>query len=257
MNPLLNLKTTIRFLRNSMSCSPLRGGLFLIALGLACFGLLPEARAVCQEGCSGSNTFLGEDALILNTGYNNTASGYQALLGNTTGYDNTATGSDAVAGNNGNYNTATGYLAMSGVSISVESIGFNNTATGAYALKNIFNGQNNTATGYAAMQGSEANLGSSGNNNTASGAFALFSNTTGSENTAMGVEALSSNTTAGNNVAVGFDALTFNTEGSANTATGVDALWVKLVLVTKGDRFQRQDRLAGPVHRLDCIFETR
>src|SRR5207253_253439 len=163
MNPLLNLKTTIRFLRNSMSCSPLRGGLFLIALGLACFGLLPEARAVCQEGCSGSNTFLGEDALILNTGYNNTASGYQALLGNTTGYDNTATGADALA----------------------------------------------------------------------------------------------SNTTAGNNVAVGSDALTFNTEGSANTATGVDALWVKLVLVTKGDRFQRQDRLAGPVHRLDCIFETR
>jgi len=154
-----------------MSCSPLRGGLFLIALGLARFGLLPEARAVCQEGCSGSNTFLGEDALILNTGYNNTASGYQALLGNTTGYDNTATGSDALASNNGNYNTATGYLAMSGVSISVESIGFNNTATGAYALKNIFNGQNNTATGYAAMQGSEANLGSSGNNNTASGAL--------------------------------------------------------------------------------------
>ena len=50
----------------------------LIPFVLTCFALSPHAGAVCQEGCdtSNGNTFLGDDALILNTtGTGNTASG--------------------------------------------------------------------------------------------------------------------------------------------------------------------------------------
>jgi hypothetical protein len=41
----------------------------LIALTLGCFGLSPQARAVCQEGCDtdNNNTVLGDDALVNNT----------------------------------------------------------------------------------------------------------------------------------------------------------------------------------------------
>jgi hypothetical protein len=54
----------------------------LIALTLGCFGLSPQARAVCQQGCNVllGNTFLGDDALFSNTtGFSNTATGGQAL----------------------------------------------------------------------------------------------------------------------------------------------------------------------------------
>jgi hypothetical protein len=43
----------------------------LIALTLGCFGLSPQARAVCQEGCF-QNTVLGDDALLNNLGSANT-----------------------------------------------------------------------------------------------------------------------------------------------------------------------------------------
>jgi hypothetical protein len=41
----------------------------LIALTLGSFGLSPQARAVCQEGCDldNNNTVLGDDALVNNT----------------------------------------------------------------------------------------------------------------------------------------------------------------------------------------------
>ena len=40
----------------------------LIALMLGCFGLSPQARAVCQEGClTNNNTVLGDNALLNNT----------------------------------------------------------------------------------------------------------------------------------------------------------------------------------------------
>jgi uncharacterized coiled-coil protein SlyX len=88
------MKTTTLPLRNLMNRPPLRAFLF-IPFVLACFALSPQARAVCQEGCdlSNGNTFLGDDALILNTtGVDNTAIGSQALLSNTIGSQNTATG---------------------------------------------------------------------------------------------------------------------------------------------------------------------
>ena len=65
----------------------------LLILGLVCFALPRDARAVCQQGCdtSNGNTFLGDDALVNNTtGSANTAVGAAALSLNTIGEHNTA-----------------------------------------------------------------------------------------------------------------------------------------------------------------------
>jgi hypothetical protein len=103
------MKTTTLRLRNSMKRWPLRAS-FLIALALGWLALSPQARAICQDGCdlSNSNTFLGDDALILNTtGSANTAIGASALYSNTTGNFNTATGALALYSNtDGSQNTA-------------------------------------------------------------------------------------------------------------------------------------------------------
>src|SRR5713226_7753627 len=93
-------------LRKSISRSPLRLGLLLIPLALACFALSPTARAVSPApdgGYPGQNTAEGDDALFsLTSGGDNTAVGFSALFNNTTGYFNTAVGDQAL------YNDATG-----------------------------------------------------------------------------------------------------------------------------------------------------
>src|SRR6266700_6101426 len=96
----------------------------LIALTLAYFALSPQARAVCQEGClTNQNTVLGDDALLNNTGANNTAVGFDALLNNTTGFFNTAVGANALNANTvGIENTALGNQALF-----FNTTGFNNT----------------------------------------------------------------------------------------------------------------------------------
>jgi uncharacterized coiled-coil protein SlyX len=166
-----------------------------IALTLGCFGLSPQARAVCQEGClTNSNTALGEDALINNTtGDTNTAIGSGALTSNTTGNNNTATGVFALASNTtGNFNTAIGYIALD-----VNSTGSGNTATGYAALNNNNSGSNNTATGYYALVSSQ------GSNNTATGNSALLSNITGSNNIALGFQAGINHAFGSNNIYIG------------------------------------------------------
>src|SRR5262249_50161393 len=99
------------------ACAPCwsRGILIiLLGLGIAGIGLVPSARATCQEGCLiNFNTALGEDALNVNSGGDNTAIGYTALLANTTGSDNTAIGTNALEHNTtGSGNTATGVNAL-------------------------------------------------------------------------------------------------------------------------------------------------
>jgi len=83
----------------------------LLILGLVCFALPRDARAVCQQGCdtSNGNTFLGDDALVNNTtGSANTAVGAAALSLNTIGEHNTAIGINALQNNTtGTDNTAT------------------------------------------------------------------------------------------------------------------------------------------------------
>jgi hypothetical protein len=132
--------------RKSIKGSPLWRGLFLIALALACFALAPQARAICQEGCSADNTFLGEDALLNNVSNENTAVGYHALFNNIGGSFNTATGTQALENNTGgSQNTAVGVIALLS-----NTTGSNNTAIGFDALSNDATGSNNIALGYTA-----------------------------------------------------------------------------------------------------------
>src|SRR5439155_1652640 len=138
-----HMKTTTLPLRNLMNRSPSRAFL-LIPFVLAWLAISPQARAVCQEGClTNQNTVLGDDALLNNTGVNNTAIGFEALFSNTTGGGNTATGSDALYSNTtGNYNTASGQG-----SLLSNTTGRNNTADGQNALHNNTTGSFNMALG--------------------------------------------------------------------------------------------------------------
>src|SRR5262245_20903479 len=119
------MKTTTLQLKNSVNRS--RARLAVLLIPLACFALSPQARAVCQEGCfSNQSTALGEDALISNSGINNTAIGFNALFSNTTGLANTGTGFGALFHNTtGTFNTATGNSALNS-----NTTGHDNTATG-------------------------------------------------------------------------------------------------------------------------------
>src|SRR5215216_1193749 len=107
------MDTTTSCTTNSMNRSFRHCGavtFLLISLALAWFALVPQARAVCREGCdlSNGNTFLGDDALIQDTtGLDNTAIGFNALFSNTTGSYNTATGFQTLINNTtGTFNTA-------------------------------------------------------------------------------------------------------------------------------------------------------
>ncbi len=132
-------------------------------------------------GSVAENTASGYQALYSNTsGWYNTANGYRALIANTTGYLNTANGSSALQTN---------------------TTGFTNTANGSFAL--FYNTE--------------------GNSNTANGYQALFNNTTGNENNAFGVDALYANTIGNQNAAYGNGALIGNITGSHNTAIGFSA----------------------------------
>jgi hypothetical protein len=163
-------------------------------LALACFALSPSAQAVCQNGCSDSNAFLGEDALVNNsTGALNTAVGFRALLSNTDGSTNTATGANALISNTtGNDNTATGLDALAS-----NTTGNFNTAAGEAALGGNLTGQNNTAIGYSALSSSR-----SGRANTAIGDDAL-ANASGSSNIALGAGAGVRLTAGSNNIYIG------------------------------------------------------
>jgi hypothetical protein len=130
-----------------------------------------------------------------------------------TGYQNTASGYFALHSNTtGNSNTASGYAALNS-----NTTGNSNTASGSGALQNN-NGFDNTASGASALVDN-----TTGNSNTASGSGALNKNTTGYSNTASGYAALLSNTTGFNNTASGQGALYYNTTGTGNTAVGYGA----------------------------------
>jgi hypothetical protein len=148
-------------------------------LALSWFALVPQARAVCQEGCdlSNGNTFLGDDALTLDTtGLDNTAIGFNALLSNSTGSYNTATGFQTLLNNTiGTFNTATGRDALNG-----NTTGGSNTAVGVEALISNTTGSSNTAIGVVAL------LNNNGDNNIAVGANAGINLTTGSNNIHIG-----------------------------------------------------------------------
>jgi Chaperone of endosialidase len=179
VNPLMQLKQTT--------------SVFLVAFGLACFALLPQAQAVVPApdgGYPGGNTAEGQSALFsLTTGGYNTAIGYFSMRSNTTNSFNTAVGAGALFANTGR----------------------GNTAAGAGALLSNTTGVFNTATGELSLLSNTV-----GGGNTAVGDSALFAATGGSSNTAVGESALVALTTGNGNVAVGDTAGIFVT-----TANGV------------------------------------
>jgi uncharacterized coiled-coil protein SlyX len=194
----------------------------LIALTLACFGLSPQARAVCRQGCDfiHANAFLGDDALGSNTsGSGNTAIGFEVLQSNTTGFFNTANGSQALQHN---------------------TTGFSNTANGVAALLNNTTGNDNTATGAGALVSN-----TTGSFNTANGISALSSNTTGFNNTANGWYALQM-TTGSNNIAVGAEAGINLTTGNNNIDIGNAGVAAESKTIRIGTRgTQRNTFIAG------------
>ena len=107
------METTTLPFKHSINRVPRQLAL-LIPLTIASLALLPQARAVCQEGCLTNNdTVLGDDALVNNTGTDNTAIGFNALFSNTAGSWNTATGDFVLYSNTtGLHNTATGSGAL-------------------------------------------------------------------------------------------------------------------------------------------------
>jgi trimeric autotransporter adhesin len=200
-------------LTNSMNRSHVWLGFLLIPL--AWLALSPQARATCQEGClTNSNTVLGDDALISNTGGQNTAVGFNALFSNTSGSVNTAVGSWALYANTtSTENTAIGFDALQ-----QNTTGSFNTATGGEALKQNTTGGNNTADGYYALRDNTIGFG-----NVAIGYACLVNNDTGVYNIAVGYDALLSNDTGGSNIAVGTLALWQNASGYNNIAIGNNA----------------------------------
>ena len=127
------------------------------------------------------------------TGFQNTATGVNALRFNTTGSSNTANGVNALFSN---------------------STGFQNAATGVQALFSNTTGFHNAAAGFQALFSN-----TTGNHNTADGDNALVHNTTGIFNTAVGGHALDQNITGSSNVALGFQA-GFNITGNGNVCIG-------------------------------------
>ena len=170
---------------------------FLVALGFAWLGLLPNAQAVSPSpdgGYPGQNTAEGSSALLhLNGGTYNTALGWASLGFNVTGNLNTAVGAGSLLLNTADGNTATGVGALLS-----NTTGTYNTANGLYALFTNTDGHDNTATGD----------------------YTLYNNTIGSDNTACGRIALDANINGDGNAAYGNEALDGNTSGSNNTAIG-------------------------------------
>ena len=168
--------------------------MFLIALALLYFAILPKAQGVIPPpdgGYPGFNTAEGQNALFsLGTGSANTAVGWYSLFGNAGGSFNTATGTGALLFNSADENTAFGAAALL-----FNTTGVNNTAVGAAALLN------NTATGNTAI-GSNALL-----NNTTGGTLGNIQGFDVGPNVAVGWQALESNTVAGASTAVGYQAL--------------------------------------------------
>jgi hypothetical protein len=211
--------------------------------GIACFALLPIARAVVPApdgGYPAFNTAEGTNALKnLTTGVANTALGWFSLFSNTDGSFNTGVGAGTLVLNVGNQSTGEGVdnTAVGAVALFLNATGSNNTAVGTATLVNNSTGEDNTAVGAFALNsntdgdgntavGRDVLSSNSGNSNTAIGSGALRANTTGSLHTAVGFNALASNTASdtGVNTAVGASALFANTIGGENTAVGFFAL---------------------------------
>lgn len=146
-----------------------------------------------------------------NTGWDNTAIGYEAMLPNTTGNSNTALGSWALRNNTtGNNGTALGLDALKS-----NTTGSDNCAAGAYSMYTNTTGYSNATIGNYSLYHI-----TTGFENSAVGSLALYENTTGGMNSVIGAQALWQNTTGQENIAMGYYAGNGNSTGSQNTYLG-------------------------------------
>ncbi len=153
---------------------------------------------------------IGNSTLSVNTAYDNTGVGYQALAANTSGAPNAAFGSMSLHANTvGSNNTA-----MGGSSLYSNTTGSSNTAIGASSLYSNTTGSVNTAFGASSLHNN-----TTGAYNTAFG-YALYSNTLGNGNCATGHFSLYGNTTGSYNSAYGYNTLYWNSTGNYNSAFG-------------------------------------
>ena len=193
--------------------------------GVIEFGGNPFIHNYAKAGTSSTNTFVGQSAGNFTMGgthayegNTNTAVGYQALLGDTTGYDNTASGYRSLAAN---------------------LTGYDNAASGAYSLVTNQSGNLNTATGAGALA---SNL--SGSSNTGIGNQSLASNQTGSNNSAVGYQSLDQNTSGSNNIALGSGA-GYATTGNFNIDIGNAGVADEGDTIRIGDANQSNTYIAG------------
>lgn len=156
---------------------------------------------------------IGDGALQVNTGADNTAIGHSALLINSSGASNTAIGSSAGA----KITTGTNNVAVGAATISTGANVSQDTAIGSGAL-NITSGINNTAVGYNALTADQ-----SGFANTAVGDRALSLTVLGSRNTALGDTAGITNASGVGNTLLGYAANVSSNNLSTSTAVGAGA----------------------------------
>jgi len=150
-----------------------------------------NGRIFEEDGSTGYNLFIGEDAFLNDSGVNNVGIGYQA------GQFNNTEGSVLY----GRYNVYIGHWAGRGSGTGDLGQGYFNVAIGQNTL--TFN-----TTGY---------------NNTAIGRDSMKDNTIGKENVGVGAGTLRANSTGTRNVAIGFGAMNNATGPSEVTAIGANA----------------------------------
>ena len=184
------------------------GALYSNTIGI--FNTANGSQALYHNTDGGSNVATGYQALSSNTrGSGNTANGAFALSANITGIGSTATGFRALESNTADFNTADGFQALLG-----NTTGTNNTAIGFTALYQNTTGSRNTAIGDSALANSNGK--GNANSNTAVGYQALNSLTTGGNNTAIGKGALSNMSVGNFNIALGSGAGFTLTHGGNN-----------------------------------------
>jgi hypothetical protein len=202
------------------------------------------------------SVYIGNKAGFRTSGNYNTAIGYRAMSGSSSGdtshnnvaigyttmEDSTSANENVIIGNfagseitTGDYNTAIGYAALrygettnrqvavgyAALSKFTQSGDLRNTAVGMYAMLNPRSGSNNVAMGYGAMQGDDSVYDS--DYNVALGSDSLFAIQGGNNNTAVGYQAGYAVTTGYDNTIVGTSAGATLTTGYYNTYIGKTA----------------------------------
>jgi len=173
-------------------------GLGYVGIGTTSPNNLLQVQGLINFDNTKYSTFLGYQTGNSNTGYTNTAIGFQALKNNTTGSHNIANGSFALYSNTkGSLNIAIGYALFDNIT------GSQNTAIGYNALYSNTTGRDNIAIGIQALVSNNSSTTTNGCQNTAVGNYALTSNTTGTNNTALGYGANVNSNNLNNATAIG------------------------------------------------------